>query len=138
MVECWQRNNKGNRKNAQRQLIVKIGNLPVMEEALLFIIYRWKKTSIECLETCSRFCSKQIAQSTLSQIFQCEDLRCQPLCCWERKGNVWYNKHVIVTGADHQTFLVLYLSVNMVSCTSQLSLELDTVMRIALDHKMGD
>ena len=62
-----------------------------MEESLLFTIYRWRNRHW-VLETWSRLCSKQVAQSTLSQIFQCEDLILQPLCCWERKGNVCYKE----------------------------------------------
>lgn len=62
-----------------------------MVESLLFTIYRWRNRHW-VLETWSRFCSKKVAQSTLAQIFQCEDLISQPLCCWERKGNVCYKE----------------------------------------------
>ena len=46
--------------------------------------------------------------------------------------------HVVVTGIDHHTLLVLGHSVHMISCTSQLILEVGMIMRISLDNKMGD
>ena len=46
--------------------------------------------------------------------------------------------HVGVTGIDHQTLLVLCHSMHMISCTSQLILEIGMIMRIALDNKMGE
>lgn len=46
--------------------------------------------------------------------------------------------HVVVIGTGHHTFLGLCHWVHMVSCTSQLILEIGMLMRIALDNKMGD